>query len=122
MVEERFSSYEAQRSWDEKPLEAILLSSIAEAGSAPIRDAEYLAMFGLGDRKKIRAGEVWRHLRGLVADGPFTDPLAVILDEGTLARRILRAMGPGADRAAIQRVYSELCDCLERGRMFRAGS
>jgi hypothetical protein len=42
----------------------------------------------------------------------------VILQEGPLARRILRAVGPSVDRARVRDVYRMLCECLHDGRMF----
>jgi hypothetical protein len=41
-----------------------------------------------------------------------------MLEQGPLARRILRAVGPECTKARLQEVYRELCDCLEAGRMF----
>ena len=46
--------------------------------------------------------------------------LQVILDEGCLARRIVRAVGPTPERERIQSVYQDLADCLRTGEMFRA--
>ena len=121
LVSERWSSHEAQREWEEEPLEAILLSTIEDAESARIRDERYLEMFGLAGRGGRLAGEVWRHLSSLVEGGPFEDPLRIILEEGTLARRILRALEPAAGRPAMRRVYSDLCESLGQGRMFDPG-
>jgi hypothetical protein len=44
----------------------------------------------------------------------------VILDEGTLASRLLRSVGPNVDAATLLTTYRRLCDCLARGRMFHA--
>ena len=64
----------------------------------------------------------------------WREALRVIQSEGTLSRRILRALGlenadtkPAAAPAAIEvpqeqlaEVYGRLCDCLARNEMFRA--
>jgi hypothetical protein len=42
-----------------------------------------------------------------------------VLSEGTLAQRILRALGPVFERRDLRRVYGELADCLAAGRSFR---
>ena len=42
----------------------------------------------------------------------------VILDEGPLARRIIRVLGPEPDHDRLAAVYRELCDCLKEGRMY----
>ena len=52
---------------------------------------------------------------------PHRAALDVILGEGTLASRLLRAAGPNPDAAALTKTYRRLCDCLAHGRMFRAG-
>jgi len=42
----------------------------------------------------------------------------VMLEQGPLARRILRALGPDCSKDRLHAVYLELCDCLETGKMF----
>jgi len=42
----------------------------------------------------------------------------VILRDGPLARRILRAAGSRPDRDRLRVIYGALCQCLEDGRMF----
>jgi glutamate---cysteine ligase / carboxylate-amine ligase len=44
--------------------------------------------------------------------------LHVIMQQGPLARRILRATGPSCTKAHLQETYRVLCDCLQAGRMF----
>jgi hypothetical protein len=52
--------------------------------------------------------------------GEAADALALILDEGCLARRILRRAGPQPERERVHEVYEELCRCLAEGRPLRA--
>jgi len=50
----------------------------------------------------------------------WAEALDVIVGEGTLAERILRATGPAPTRERLVEVYGELCRCLEEGTMFHA--
>ncbi|MDP2013660.1 MAG: glutamate--cysteine ligase, partial [Actinomycetota bacterium] len=64
---------------------------------------------------------LWRHLiemTSLDRSAHWREPLRVMLEHGPLARRILRAVGPGGSKARLQAVYRALCDCLEAGRLF----
>jgi glutamate---cysteine ligase / carboxylate-amine ligase len=94
-----------------------------DADAAVIEDAEVLRRFGF-PAKRARAHELWSHL---LAATCLADPaldirlrtaLDHILERGPLARRILAAVGPDADRPRIERVYRELCECLVTDRLF----
>jgi gamma-glutamyl:cysteine ligase YbdK (ATP-grasp superfamily) len=119
LVEERWSPLAAQQLWPVPPLEEILLATIREGEAAVIDDPAYLAVFGY-PAKRCRAGELWRHLAEAVLSGgeAFRPALRVILERGTLARRLLAALGPSPSAARLREVYGDLCDCLEEGEMF----
>ncbi|MEW5769580.1 MAG: glutamate-cysteine ligase family protein [Pseudomonadota bacterium] len=108
----------AQQAMPTAPLAAILDACIRDAEAAEIADPAYLALLGW-QGGTCRAGTLWRHLIDLSPpDAVWTEALHVLLDHGTLARRILRALGGRPERAALSAVYRELCDCLAKGRMF----
>jgi glutamate---cysteine ligase / carboxylate-amine ligase len=44
--------------------------------------------------------------------------LQIMLDQGPLSRRILRAVGPEYSKQRLGEVYGKLCECLETGNMF----
>jgi len=119
LVEERWSPLAAQQLWPVPPLEEILLSAIREGEGAVIDDRAYLAAFGY-PAGRCRTGELWRHLaREVLSDGAESWPaLRVIFERGTLARRLLLALGPDFDERRLREVYGQLCDCLEKGEMF----
>lgn len=101
----------------------VLHACIRNAEEAVIDDAEYLRLFGFPDRQ-CQAGDLWRHLvekTALESPAHWREPLRVMLEQGPLARRILRAVGADCSKARLQAVYRELCDCLEEGRMFLNG-
>jgi len=117
---ERWQSLEAQQRFEVEPLAEIFLTAVRDAEAAVIADPDYLAAFGLRDGAAT-AGELWIHLAEVCfAPGePVPEALDVILREGPLARRILRATGPSPDRATLERTYRGLTACLAEGRMFR---
>ncbi len=110
---------DAANEWEIDRLETIFLATVRDGESAVLRDRRYLRAFGLGGAD-CTAGELWRHfVRTLPAgDDGASEVLAVILEHGTLARRILARLGRRPSRARIRRIYRELCDCLAKGRLF----
>jgi gamma-glutamyl:cysteine ligase YbdK (ATP-grasp superfamily) len=118
----RWSGLAAQRQLDTAALAAILSACVAEAERARIDDAAYLRLFGFPGAG-CEAGELWQHLLAACAGHRLLTPAAratldFILARGTLARRILAALGADFDRARLHAVYRALCDCLAQGRMF----
>jgi carboxylate-amine ligase len=111
------------RRLDTGRLAQLLARTTIEADLAKIDDREYLLALGL-DGGAPAAGEVWRTLvdRHMVSepDAPEHLPaLEVMLEEGCLARRLLRRAGRRPGRDALAALYLELCDCLREGRLFR---
>lgn len=95
-----------------------------DAEQALIDDAAYLALFGFPGAR-CTARELWCHLLAACAADPWLtaqscEVLEHILTHGTLARRILRALGADASRARLMAVYRQLCDCLAQGCLFAA--
>jgi glutamate---cysteine ligase / carboxylate-amine ligase len=123
LVAERWSSLQQQQGWAIEPLEQILLNAIREGESAVIDDAEYLRTLGHSG-SRCTAGELWAHLIEAVLPGSdlrsaeWRPALDVITREGTLARRILRAIRPEPTPARIGSVYRQLAACLAENRPF----
>jgi gamma-glutamyl:cysteine ligase YbdK (ATP-grasp superfamily) len=125
MIEERWCSLEEQKAWPIEPLESILLQSIELAEKAPITNTRYLRGFGMKSTVGCTAGQLWQYLydalrtTGALSEEPS---LGVIFKQGTLARRLLQALGTSTapPRSRLAEVYGELCDSLAQGRMFTA--
>jgi gamma-glutamyl:cysteine ligase YbdK (ATP-grasp superfamily) len=119
LVAERFSEHEQQRSWDTGPLVEIFLATLRDAERAVVRNQDYLRLFGYPDRSGT-ANEIWLHLVEALSDAEGLDSphLRVILEEGPLARRILRAVGTSPAPEDIVFVYRALCENLEAGESF----
>src|SRR5690606_25534504 len=105
-----------------EPLAEVFLAAIRDGEQAVVQNSAYLAQFGYS-RPAATLGDLWRHLLEDVmpASGPWLAPLNVLLEQGPLARRIVRALGDGCqDPERLGAVYRQLCDCLTEGRMFLA--
>jgi len=102
-------------------LAGILRECVERGEHARIDNEAYLRLLGIPDTA-CSAGAAWRTLEQLSRQRltPHRDALDVILDEGSLASRLKRSVGPEADAAALRTTYRQLCECLEYGRMFHA--
>jgi gamma-glutamyl:cysteine ligase YbdK (ATP-grasp superfamily) len=120
MKEGRWVSNYLQRAWHESDLLTIL-KDVAERGSeAVIANRDLLLMFGKM-RENATAGELWRHLYQQLRDGLSESTrtrIALILDHGCLAQRILRRTGERPSRELLVEVYRELAVCLKEDRPF----
>jgi len=134
LVSEKWQPLERQKRAATEALNSILIATTHTAEAAIIRDTDYLEAFGIRAREAT-AGNVWEHLVGSVvapSDGfaeAWNRALRVILRDGPLSRRLVRAVcGEKLDVAAhlkldrdrLHAVYSRLCDCLQQNRMFHA--
>ncbi len=101
----------------------ILDSCVHLADDAVIEDRSYLSLFDYPG-PCCRAGDLWCHALENLGTSPVVDQSrwnsiwTVILNDGSLARRIERAVGEDPSRARLSTVYRELCNCLQEGKIF----
>jgi hypothetical protein len=86
-----------------------------------IDDEAYLELLGVPE-VKIAAGELWQDLLERFPPAPVPGPeitaaLRLLLEQGPLARRMLRFLGPVPRREKILELCGELAACLAAGRM-----
>ena len=120
LYDSRWSPLGMQQACATDALAKVLHACIRDAERAKIDDAGYLRLLGFPGRA-CEAGDLWRHLIETAPpdrSGNWREPLRVILEQGPLARRILRALGPDYPPARRHTVFLALCACLEAGRMF----
>jgi hypothetical protein len=110
---------QAQQAIDTDALAAILLECIRHAERAEIVHPQYLELLGFPEAR-CSAQALWRHLIAAMPQGFWQEPLQLIMEQGSLATRIARAVGTDVSRARLRQVYARLCDCLHEGRMFSA--
>jgi len=123
LVNEKWSTREDQGKLTEDRLRSILAETIRSGESAVITDELFLTQFGC-ERPKITAGELWSMINqnswpDLGRMGPdLYEALAVIFENGTLARRISKALGNDFSKKNLRNVYGKLCSCLSAGELF----
>ncbi|MGC1242763.1 MAG: glutamate-cysteine ligase family protein [Chryseosolibacter sp.] len=123
LVSERFLDFESQTKWKTDFLAQLLDKTSEQAQAAVIDHAEFLKVFGFPG-KSCTAGEMWKHIAerlvrsGNAAVATSRKEIDVVLNEGTLSSRIIKALGNDHSKENITTVYRHLCDCLAQNRMF----
>jgi gamma-glutamyl:cysteine ligase YbdK (ATP-grasp superfamily) len=122
-VSEKFLDFESQMKWKTDFLAQLLDKSSEHAQKVVIDNAEYLAVFGFPGASATMV-ELWQHITeriirsGNDAVEKWRREIDVILREGTLSQRIVRALGNDRSKEKITAVYKHLCDCLDQNKMF----
>jgi len=120
LVSGKLIDLESQMKWKTETL-ANLLDVCIEEGSAAIVDQEdYLRIFGVSE-SRISAGRLWAIITDKVMSDrlkPWRPTLDLILAEGSLAERIIRALANDYHHDNVTRVYRRLAECLELNEMF----
>lgn len=121
LVNEKFASEERQMKTKTETLVAIFDQTILTGQSTLIDNAEYLSLFGI--EKATTANELWKYLFNKISSSAqvmekWKPELEIILTEGTLAERIVRALGADTSADSIKKIYRQLCGCLAQNKMF----
>ncbi|RYF03486.1 MAG: glutamate--cysteine ligase, partial [Deltaproteobacteria bacterium] len=117
LCSQRWVSLRDQQMWPVAPLAAIWRGGVTQAHDYVIDDEAYLRAFNFTAQKQCRTSELWQHLLETVWPA-WREPMRIILSQGPLARRIVRAVGRDLSADHIRTVYRELGDCLRSNRMF----
>jgi carboxylate-amine ligase len=118
-----FANLEAQMKWKTELLAQIFDQTIRSGQLAILDNAEYLALFDF-PTSKASASELWQHIldyllkNGNPALDFYKKELNILTTEGTLAFRIVKAIGKEQSSEKIADVYRKLCDCLANNTMF----
>ena len=125
LVEERWSTFEEQKSWDTRQLSDIFTKTIQNAGRTVVPQ-DYAHLFGVYAPSSIPARVIWRRLAlnslpAMDFDPDWQQTLGVMVDQSSLARRILAAVDNDYRPRTIREVYGRLCDCLSRNEPFNVG-
>ncbi|MEW6067637.1 MAG: glutamate-cysteine ligase family protein [Nitrospirota bacterium] len=121
LVKEQWIGWHEQALWKTAPLFSILKNTIKNAESALINDSAYLKVFGY-PKPRASAKELWQHLIQEIfkteTETQIRDTLSFIVENGTLSKRILKAVKKNPSRKRIHAVYERLCNCLAEGKLF----
>jgi carboxylate-amine ligase len=121
-VQGNFIDHEDQIKWKTETLAGIFEKVVEKGPDVVIDHAEYLGIFQFPG-KKATVGELWGHiLQQNINSGNslnrWKPEIDVILKQGTLSQRIIRALGGNYSRQNIIEVYKKLSRCLDQNKMF----
>lgn len=126
ILEERWCSVDKLKEWAVEPLEAIFISAVKGADTTIIKDTNYLAALGIKSWG-YSMNDLWERLTARLLRSPplkTGDALRVanpeiqkILNEGTLARRMLRSLDHDLTTDNLYDLSRRLCECLNLNRM-----
>ncbi len=120
LCEERFCSWEDQKSADTIMLKKIFRKSVVSAQDSIISEKKFLKLFQI-DHDSCTVGEIWRRIIDILYSeqpgllGPSMESLQRILKKGCLASRIVKDLGHHPDRLHLEGVYRSLCKTLATG-------
>ncbi|TYA54775.1 glutamate-cysteine ligase family protein [Formosa maritima] len=119
LVDKKLATLQQQKKWLKQELFDILNPIIKDAENYTIFNVEYLNMFQI--KETISVKNLWKHLYNLVKENiheSHHNTIEIILNEGTLATRILKAVGDDYSEKNIKVVYSKLAVCLQENKLF----
>ncbi len=123
LVAEKFISLDEQMKFKTENLTLLFDQCMVEGQQTEIHYREYLEAFGISNATGT-AHQVWKTIMdrlvymGNTALGQWSPQLSVILTEGTLSDRILKALNEDFSEPALKQVYRSLCGCLAQNKVF----
>ncbi len=125
LTQERWTPLETQQQFTTEQLSSLFCAVTHDADQTVIKDAAFLAQFGLR-QASCAAGELWRHLLAQLGaeiamlPPALRNPLDVIQQQGPLAHRLLRRLAAHPDRQQLREIYGALAACLANNTSFIA--
>jgi carboxylate-amine ligase len=122
LTDEVYSKLVDQKSWHENDLFKILEITICQAERAIVSNEKYLKVLGI-DLKSMEVGSIWVHFFERVSyrmDKRHQDAIKLILKNGSLSTRILKAIQDDYSEANILKVYKQLENCLSTNQLFQS--
>lgn len=120
LVSEELVSLEDQKSWHEDDLFIIFDEVIKNAENTIVTNKKYLALFDLQKESDVKI--IWKKIYELIREKlseNHQNHIEFILQNGSLASRILKSLRGDFSEENIKKVYNRLADCLQNDRMFR---
>jgi glutamate---cysteine ligase / carboxylate-amine ligase len=120
LVEEKYINYQEQQKWSTNDLLHIYQQCVQNGEDGHILNTSYVKAFNF-PFFSATASELWQHL---ISDIPTLNShdkqiLKVITEQGTLATRIYKCIGPYSHLEKIKEVYQQLADCLINNQILR---
>jgi carboxylate-amine ligase len=118
IIHDKWIAFDQQKQIHEDQLSAVLSDTVRVGCKALITDQNYLKAFGMDC--DCNAGDVLKKLIKEVDDpaNAWKDVMNTIMEEGSLADRILSALGGNSSKKNLEKVYRQLAQCLAENKMF----
>ena len=122
LVRGQWITFEMQKSFETTSLQEIFKICVKRGSQASIENIEYLNAFGIHD--PIAGTDLWKAIFSKVCDTYpkemeyWRDTLQTMIDNGTLAERLLEAVNSDYSRENLQAIYRRLADCLTSDQLF----
>ncbi|RMA58535.1 carboxylate-amine ligase [Ulvibacter antarcticus] len=119
LVYGKYTSLNDQKSWHENDLFAILNDVIKDGETTLIKNIAYLSLFKIEDEATV--AQIWRSLYDQIKHHislEYQSTLEIILKQGSLSTRIMKATNGDESPEAILKVYQQLGDCLQQNKLF----
>jgi carboxylate-amine ligase len=123
LVQGTLIDFDTQMKWKTDALSQILERTTEKGQDATIGNIEYLRAFGF-DGPEATAADLWKHILAKILNSGnqvvqhWRKELDVILNEGTLSKRLMSALGDQPSQEKIISVYKQLAGCLAQNKMF----
>jgi carboxylate-amine ligase len=123
---ESWCSSADQKMFREETLYRLMIEVLSRGAAASVDDAAYASCFGCKYQTGITVADILQSIySGMRARSLFGDlwreQIALILEKGTLAERIVRNLRGDLSPASIKSVYNRLLNCMENGKQFNGG-
>jgi len=118
LVAGRWSSNYLQRAWSTEDLMAVLMGTMRDGSSALITNRDYLFMLGMLKQEQATATELIKHLFVELYNDLSENArahLAIIIEHGCLAARILSRAGKHASMEKLVATHAHLAACRAGG-------
>lgn len=119
IIHKEFCTLKEQKLWVKEELFLILNDAIKYGEDSRIENLDYLKLFGLKQISSVN--DVWKQLYSTVKSKlhkSHHQTIELILEEGTLATRLLRAVGNNPSEKQIISVYRSMQSCLQTNQLF----
>ncbi|MFV0573451.1 MAG: glutamate-cysteine ligase family protein [Xanthomarina gelatinilytica] len=119
LVDKKLGGIQKQKNWFKQELFDILNPIIKDAETFTVSNLEYLEVFNIEGASTVQ--NIWKQLFEMAKPNIHEShhaALEVILNQGTLATRILKAVGNDYSEKNITKVYTQLAQCLQDNAMF----
>lgn len=120
LVSEKLISLDAQKQWHEDDLFSIFNDVIKDAEDTLITNENYLNIFGLAEKSRVK--DIWRKLFESLEEnisGKHQKNIQFLLENGSLATRILKSLKDDFSEKNIQNTYAELSQSLAHNHIFK---